>query len=250
MALSIVASSTAQGDATSGAISITLPGTPQAGDTYIVMAVGFKDSTSSLFMVTSDPWITWMQAGSSAPGGGIAMFGRDWKSGDATSMSVADQTPSTNKFIFLAAYLVRPAAGNVVRWAGWLQNAATTSSSSTDSLTLVGGKYARTIQSGMAIFHAHGNNNKGTVYSNWLHGAFAETEDYELTAGAGSPSNWSSAGFASGITTSTSTTVTVDHDDTGSGAVWHAALFVEWPHHAKLARRTQLIRQINDRRES
>ncbi len=72
--------------------------------------------------------------------------------------------------------------------------------------------------SGDAIVAAAGNDDKETAFTTWEHGSggVAMTEDAELSEGSGAPSNWSSASFASVVTTGTSTTVEVDIDDTGA----------------------------------
>jgi hypothetical protein len=203
-----------------GDVTVTLPGTPQAGDCYVIIAL-VKQGTSGALEFASGSGTGWTTHGViDQPGRGAFLASRSWQSGDASTQTL-HSTGVSIKFLYVAAWLIRPGAGNTVSFVSW-GGAGGATSGSTDSVTLDAAP-----ASGDAVVVGHANDSKQTAYSNWLNGAFSLTENEEQWAGSGSPSAWASAGFASGITTSTSTTVSGDHDDTGAAWSMIAGAFHE-----------------------
>lgn len=214
-------------------VSITLPGTPQSGDRYVIIAVSAATngntriapdfaSGSGTGWTTHASWST----GFSVNETGLLMASKAWVSGDATSQTVE---ASSNKWLFIGAWLIRPGSGNTVSYITQ-GKASSSSSSSTDGNSPI----SRPVSGDIGL-HGFLNNNKATIFTTWyqeIDGATQPpnlTEDAELTEGSGGPSGWSSAGFASGTlnTATSSFRFLVDHDDTGSAWVSGGLIFRE-----------------------
>jgi len=158
---------------------------------------------------------------SSSGGSSASVLSKHWTAQDPTTAQF--YPGGAAKWVFVAAYLLRPSTTNgAVRYVGG-DTGLGTSSGTTDSVTL-----DTTPESGDAIFAGHMNDAKQVSYTSWDHGSFSLTEDYELDAGSGGPSNYSTGAFASGITTQTGTDVSCDHDNDGNYWSMIAGIFREF----------------------
>lgn len=211
-----------------GDVTVTLPGTAQAGDYYAIIAVGSLASGSILNIGfaggSGTGWVT--HADQSSTAGGLFSATRRWQSGDATSQTLTVST-GVEKWLFVGAWLVRPAGGETLVAREHVQGGGT--SGTTDTLSGLSGVQ----NDGIAVLVAHMNDDKQTAYSAWNlsnTGSFALTEREERQPGSGSPSNWSSFGSADGVLTGMSARafqVDVDHDD--SGASYQMAVLLIGP---------------------
>lgn len=213
MALSVVTSVATS--STSVSQTITLPGTPQAGDRYVLVAMGYLNSAS----------------GANAK---VSIWSRAWQSGDGTSVTINTSSRAqtsgptftkhaeeelypgeggTNKGGFLAAYLIRSGLGGSVSFVS--TSTATKTGASSASQDLLSGLSNAAI--GDLRIGGHANDDKTTAYSEFTVGSGnIMTIDHQESPGSGSPSNWTSYGVAHIVMPTTSSGMWVSHDDTGA----------------------------------
>jgi hypothetical protein len=221
--MALANNSSAGNDVLNGsAITFTLPGTPQAGDWYGLVAVAYDPGATSADEIeqTAGPTFTirsqfqffseekWAWGGT-----------RAWQSGDGTSVTLTVQTtggtPVSVKYIAFYCILIRPGTGEEVLFLGNGSGGSAGTTTATDN-TFGMGSAVTADDLAMVVALV---NSKQTAFSNWQFGdgTGTWTEEFEDSLGSGAPSNWAS--FAAAYITGTSSGSEVqgefDVDDTG-----------------------------------
>ncbi len=195
------------------ALAITLPGSPQAGDMYVVAAAaGHDNALIGIIQVAGDTFVVETTTGTDVRG--AAIFTRAWQSGDGTSVTFDSKDGVGSNDMYLFAYLLRPSGGNIIEVVGSGSADGASGAGTNNSSGLMSAAHADQAYAIAVAF----NDDKQTNFTNWEFddGGDSLTEDAQLSEGSGSPSNWSSGGSASGAITITSAQdVQVDFDDIG-----------------------------------
>lgn len=210
--------------------TVSIPGTPQAGDIMVVIAqCVYTGSGLETMAIQSDPGFTQHVA----VGGDLLRRGwsKAWESGDPSSLTIEVSasfgTPSV-KFQFVGAWLIRPGSGNSISFKAQGSPASTAGGSTLTSTATFNGGSPVTVSSGDIITVGHlEDGESGITYSSFDHDTFSLTIDSTFDEGSGGPSNWTGLGFASGVTNASSTTVSATNDASGNNYSMVAMAFEE-----------------------